>query len=540
MRKTIYLFFISFFWGCLMEDTPEELPPVEKQLGGLALLFEQKLEARVLNYSEELEEVANPLAPLVEHVRVGNSPVYGGRYFIVPLQNKRGKIEAGLVYPLAGSDTVSVLSLTGDLGDPLLLDKAALDAVPATHRFLLSNKFLSWKKAGLSVVPGLYAYAESLDGKSIFTPASAGNFSTSRASTGTRSSLTSVEEYPYEAIVIINYELEPTGDVDENGGLIISTLTMEAIRNVFLGAFGVLNFVDSWETCEITSIGGDHVYLEMTVRDYGVVESAVWLLMNEAASRFQEDHETGPLSYSYHYTLMERDESSPGGDNGGTEVGEGVGGGNVGGGDDGDNNEEENEEPENPTSPVIKDSVELMDASKYVGYIKNVRDCMANAKAILDNYGINNYGSSDKVYKLMHESNGILVNYGDNAEQNYQNAINCIDRHLDAGGPIIVGVNHTLKKGINEKTTDHFVVITGRGYDESASAYYYTYIETARDPAKAAEACDIQKNRIYYTSPPPLLQDNKSYLGENPKKYQITQVRPNDGNTTGTINSYQQ
>ena len=57
---------------------------------------------------------------------------------------------------------------------------------------------------------------------------------------------------------------------------------------------------------------------------------------------------------------------------------------------------------------------------------------------------------------------------------------------------------------------------------------------------KTAEACDIQKNRIYYTSPPPLLQDNKYYLGENPKKYQITQVRPNDGNTTGTINSYQQ
>ena len=169
MRKTIYLFFISFFWGCLQEDSPPEvLSPGEKQLNGLALLFEQKLEARVLDYSEELEEVADPLAPLVEHVRVGNSPVYGGRYFIVPLQNKQGKIEAGLVYPLSGSDTVSVLSLAGELGDPLLLDKAALDAVPATHRFLLSNKFLSWKKAGLPVIPGLYAYAESLDGKSIF------------------------------------------------------------------------------------------------------------------------------------------------------------------------------------------------------------------------------------------------------------------------------------------------------------------------------------------------------------------------------------
>ena len=135
MRKTLYLFFLSFFWGCLMEDTPGELLPLEKQHNGLALLFEQKLAARVLDYREELEEVADPLAPLVEHVRVGNSPVYGGRYFIVPLQNKQGKIEAGLVYPLAGSDSVSVLSLTGDLGDPLLLDKAALNDGVVSRKF---------------------------------------------------------------------------------------------------------------------------------------------------------------------------------------------------------------------------------------------------------------------------------------------------------------------------------------------------------------------------------------------------------------------
>ena len=115
--------------------------------------------------------------------------------------------------------------------------------------------------------------------------------------------------------------------------------------------------------------------------------------------------------------------------------------------------------------------------------------------------------------------------------------MDCIDRHLEAGRPIIVGVNHSINKGINEKTTDHFVVITGRGYDESLQTHYYTYIETARGPARAVEACDAQKNRIYYTTPPPLLQDNNTYLGEDPKRYQITQVRPNDGNTIGTINS---
>ena len=50
-EKTIYLFFISFFWGCLQEDSPPEvLSPGEKQLEGLALLFEQKLEVGILNH----------------------------------------------------------------------------------------------------------------------------------------------------------------------------------------------------------------------------------------------------------------------------------------------------------------------------------------------------------------------------------------------------------------------------------------------------------------------------------------------------------
>ena len=94
----------------------------------------------------------------------------------------------------------------------------------------------------------------------------------------------------------------------------------------------------------------------------------------------------------------------------------------------------------------IKPPVELMDTSKYVGYIKNVRDCLSNAKAILDNYGFYSYGSYDKVFKLMHELNGVIVNNGDIPVQNYQNAINCIDRHLEAGRPIIVGVSHFKSK----------------------------------------------------------------------------------------------
>lgn len=38
-----------------------------------------------------------------------------------------------------------------------------------------------------------------------------------------------------------------------------------------------------------------------------------------------------------------------------------------------------------------------------------------------------------------------------------------IDRHLDADRPIIVGVNHTPNRNINEGATDHWIVIARRG-----------------------------------------------------------------------------
>ena len=58
-------------------------------------------------------------------------------------------------------------------------------------------------------------------------------------------------------------------------------------------------------------------------------------------------------------------------------------------------------------------------------------------------------------------------------------ALDTIDEELEAGRPVTAGVSYRKQDGkeYNEGITDHFVLITGRGYDESGT--YYTF----QDPA---------------------------------------------------------
>ena len=71
--KTVISFFIFLFsWGCMLEESPPEISSSgEQPRNGLALFFEQKLEARLRTRSGELEMVSVPRTPLTEHVRYG-------------------------------------------------------------------------------------------------------------------------------------------------------------------------------------------------------------------------------------------------------------------------------------------------------------------------------------------------------------------------------------------------------------------------------------------------------------------------------------
>ena len=114
----------------------------------------------------------------------------------------------------------------------------------------------------------------------------------------------------------------------------------------------------------------------------------------------------------------------------------------------------------------MKENINLGDKSKFVPYGDNgVKNCLELCKMILKKYGLTNFGSSSNIFRLMHEQNGKLTYFGNNPKDNYKQAIECIDKHLEKQKPIIVGVNHTIGRNIKEGTTDHFVVIYGREFD---------------------------------------------------------------------------
>ena len=197
------------------------------------------------------------------------------------------------------------------------------------------------------------------------------------------------------------------------------------------------------------------------------------------------------------------------------------GGGTITGGGGGSSHEDNK-----PSQDSILPNVELMNEDNFVGYDIS-DDCMAGCKLIMDKYGVP-YGSSAHVYQLLAKENNTTVYYDkENYKTIYQQAIDCINRHLDNNRPIIVGVDYKQGSPNHDGITDHWIVVTGRGYDEDKQMYYYTYMDTGRYQISAAGACDTKENRLYYDDKNYTFRDSESYHTDKP--YDVTQVRPNDG-----------
>ncbi|GHT78338.1 hypothetical protein AGMMS50262_20860 [Bacteroidia bacterium] len=197
--------------------------------------------------------------------------------------------------------------------------------------------------------------------------------------------------------------------------------------------------------------------------------------------------------------------------------GSGGGGGNSGGNSGGNNT--------NGNSSILPNKSVTYAPSRFEdtgGYIKGTCNCMCMAQKIMKQILGNNanIGSSANVKQLWKEMNGVLTKVGD-----AKDIFNTLNDHLSSNHPIIVGVDHTANKhpGNSDKTTDHFIVITGRGYDSSTEQYYYNYVETGRTEGKGIEATS-SSNRLYYNSSAGTFIDSNTY---NKKEYRLTQIRPN-------------
>lgn len=174
----------------------------------------------------------------------------------------------------------------------------------------------------------------------------------------------------------------------------------------------------------------------------------------------------------------------------------------------------------------------VMNDEAFVKY-SQTHNCLESCKRIMDNLGYTNeYGNSGEVIYLVRENDEhtALENYGDNVDDNYRNAVECINEHLNDDRPIIAGVDHTLDNDINDGTIDHFVLIIGSGYDEELEQNYYIYVETGTNSEDIG--MDYENNRLYYDPEKGMFIDEED---KNGRESTLIEVRPNNDEDYETI-----
>ena len=106
--------------------------------------------------------------------------------------------------------------------------------------------------------------------------------------------------------------------------------------------------------------------------------------------------------------------------------------------------------------------------------------CWRACQVILGNYNVTggNLKNNKALFQVAIEKDNQLVVVSSVAIK----AIDYLDKQLEMGKPILVGVDHTYKyKGgfNNDLSTDHFVVIIGRGNDEKGEYYLFYEVGTS-------------------------------------------------------------
>ena len=144
-------------------------------------------------------------------------------------------------------------------------------------------------------------------------------------------------------------------------------------------------------------------------------------------------------------------------------------------------------------------------------------ECFQACKSILIDNGIQNPAPKSMLIQMTQENeNHTDLEVSATAVQ----GIMAIDRSLESGSPIIVGVNHTLNYKINEGTTDHFVVIVGRGIEDSQTYYRFFDVGTTRQNSGTSE------NNKLFLNTDGTLTGSTDY--SKTKQYTVSQVRPNN------------
>ncbi|WP_438710333.1 hypothetical protein ACSTS3_15060 [Aquimarina muelleri] len=165
---------------------------------------------------------------------------------------------------------------------------------------------------------------------------------------------------------------------------------------------------------------------------------------------------------------------------------------------------------------VTKEDIDLRPLMTFIPQSKGP-SCNATCRKILKQMDLTPYGSDNTMQLGYEKKDGIEMILGAT-----EKAVNYIDKVLEYGHPVMVGVDHTFeyrKFGvINEGTTDHYVLIVGRKYESGKQFYIYWDVGTKRG-ASTEWKFEHRGDRLIA---------DKTYKNP-PKSFTVTQVRKNIG-----------
>ena len=184
---------------------------------------------------------------------------------------------------------------------------------------------------------------------------------------------------------------------------------------------------------------------------------------------------------------------------------------------------------------VTKEDIDLSDPDKWISQFTQPRPkvaCYRTSVLVVKNYGATSGGLGNKltakyengvnkysnvIQPVIQMSDGTLKDTNEKKA-----AIDYIDKQLENGFPVVIGVDREVYKTYNtDNTTDHFVVIIGRKTDKKG--LYYRFYEVGTYPENKETKGINPNNKLY-------LQDDDRLVGKKPmsnKNYTLTQVRKN-------------
>ncbi|HRG66831.1 MAG TPA: RHS repeat-associated core domain-containing protein, partial [Saprospiraceae bacterium] len=169
--------------------------------------------------------------------------------------------------------------------------------------------------------------------------------------------------------------------------------------------------------------------------------------------------------------------------------------------------------------PFQKETVNLKSGWLSQSILPNPSEaCYRASKMILGYAGVDG-GGRENLFQVAIET---AENTAILPTKQAQEGTEYLDAQLEKGNLVLVGVDHTLGKANKngDNTTDHFVVIDGRFYDQEKQQNYYRFNEVGtRDESKAKS----QNNRLY-------LNKDGLITGKDHKSRQLTvsQIRRNN------------